>query len=165
MLKNFFFDFVPKSPTQMGLLSAKNASKKFSRLGTFKVWKSPTGSCSAQCTGGKLQRKSTKRTLTRGHKSGNFLLPTLFHLIHYCLNFFWLKKILTICIKITRELAVLQENLTFYFTLQYLIEVILIFLRSLRQYVVLRYGSLLLGLVVHNAQGGNCKEIHQKDSY
>ena len=36
MLKNFFFGFVPKSPTQMGSLSAKNASKKFSRLGTFK---------------------------------------------------------------------------------------------------------------------------------
>jgi hypothetical protein len=35
--KKFFFFFVPKSPTQMGLLSAKNASKKFSRLGTFKV--------------------------------------------------------------------------------------------------------------------------------
>ncbi len=36
MLKIFFFGFVPKSPTQMGSLSAKNASKKFSRLGTFK---------------------------------------------------------------------------------------------------------------------------------
>ncbi len=36
MLKKFFFGFVPKSPTQMGSLSAKNASKKFSRLGTFK---------------------------------------------------------------------------------------------------------------------------------
>ncbi len=36
MLKKNFFGFVPKSPTQMGSLSAKNASKKFSRLGTFK---------------------------------------------------------------------------------------------------------------------------------
>jgi hypothetical protein len=27
---------VPKSPTQMGSLSAKNANQKFSRLGTFK---------------------------------------------------------------------------------------------------------------------------------
>jgi hypothetical protein len=34
--KIFFFGFVPKSPTQMGSLSAKNASKKVSRLGTFK---------------------------------------------------------------------------------------------------------------------------------
>jgi hypothetical protein len=34
--KKNFFGFVPKSPTQMGSLSAKNASKKFSRLGTFK---------------------------------------------------------------------------------------------------------------------------------
>ncbi len=34
--KNIFFCLVPKSPTQMGSLSAKNASKKFSRLGTFK---------------------------------------------------------------------------------------------------------------------------------
>jgi hypothetical protein len=31
-----FFSPVPKSHTQMGSLSAKNASKKFSRLGTFK---------------------------------------------------------------------------------------------------------------------------------
>jgi hypothetical protein len=37
MQKKNFFCFVPKSPTQMGSLSAKNASKKFSRLGTFKV--------------------------------------------------------------------------------------------------------------------------------
>jgi hypothetical protein len=36
MLKKIFFGFVPTSPTQMGSLSAKNASKKFSRLGTFK---------------------------------------------------------------------------------------------------------------------------------
>ncbi len=36
--KIFFFGFVPKSPTRMGSLSAKNASKKFSRLGTFKDW-------------------------------------------------------------------------------------------------------------------------------
>ncbi len=34
--KMYFFGSVPKSPTQMGSLSAKNASKKFSRLGTFK---------------------------------------------------------------------------------------------------------------------------------
>ncbi len=34
--KKFFLGSVPKSPTQMGSLSAKNASKKFSRLGTFK---------------------------------------------------------------------------------------------------------------------------------
>ncbi len=33
--KNVCFCFVPKSPTQMSSLSAKNASKKFSRLGTF----------------------------------------------------------------------------------------------------------------------------------
>ncbi len=32
----FFFFLVPKSPSQMGSLSAKNVSKKFSRLGTFK---------------------------------------------------------------------------------------------------------------------------------
>ncbi len=32
---DFFFP-VPKSHTQMGSLSAKNASEKFSRLGTFK---------------------------------------------------------------------------------------------------------------------------------
>jgi hypothetical protein len=31
-----FFGFVPKSHTQMGSLCAKNASKKFSHLGTFK---------------------------------------------------------------------------------------------------------------------------------
>jgi hypothetical protein len=35
--KKIFFGFVPKSPTQMGSLSAKNASKKFSCLGTFKA--------------------------------------------------------------------------------------------------------------------------------
>ncbi len=34
--KKIFFGFISKSPTQMGSLSAKNASKKFSRLGTFK---------------------------------------------------------------------------------------------------------------------------------
>jgi hypothetical protein len=34
--KFFSFCLVPKSPTQMGSLSANNASKKFSRLGTFK---------------------------------------------------------------------------------------------------------------------------------
>jgi hypothetical protein len=34
--KNGFFGPVPKSHTQMGSLSAKNASEKFSRLGTFK---------------------------------------------------------------------------------------------------------------------------------
>jgi hypothetical protein len=44
--KKFFFGFVPKSPTQMGLLSAKNASKKFSRLGTFKRFTN-TGSVKA----------------------------------------------------------------------------------------------------------------------
>jgi hypothetical protein len=33
---NFFFFFSSQVPTQMGSLSAKNASKKFSRLGTFK---------------------------------------------------------------------------------------------------------------------------------
>ncbi len=37
MLNFFLFCFVPKSPTQMGSLSAKNASKKFSRLGTFNI--------------------------------------------------------------------------------------------------------------------------------
>jgi hypothetical protein len=37
MLKKLFFCLVPKSPTQMGSLSAKNASKKFSHLGTFHV--------------------------------------------------------------------------------------------------------------------------------
>ncbi len=31
----FFFGSVPKSPTQMGSRSAKNASEKFSCLGTF----------------------------------------------------------------------------------------------------------------------------------
>jgi hypothetical protein len=36
MLKKKFFCLLPKSSTQMGSLSAKNASKKFSRLGTFK---------------------------------------------------------------------------------------------------------------------------------
>ncbi len=36
--KKIFFCLVPKFPTQMGSLSAKNnASKKFSRLGTFKL--------------------------------------------------------------------------------------------------------------------------------
>ncbi len=35
--KNGFFGPVPKSHTQMGPLSAKNASKKFSRLGTFNI--------------------------------------------------------------------------------------------------------------------------------
>jgi hypothetical protein len=34
--KKKYFCLVPKSPTQMGSLSAKNASKKFSPLGTFK---------------------------------------------------------------------------------------------------------------------------------
>ncbi len=33
---------VPKSPTQMGSLSAKNASKKFSSLGTFNIATFPT---------------------------------------------------------------------------------------------------------------------------
>ena len=34
---NFYFIFlISKSHTQMGLVCAKNASKKFSRLGTFK---------------------------------------------------------------------------------------------------------------------------------
>jgi hypothetical protein len=32
-----FFSPVPKSPTHMGSLSAKNESEKFSRLGTFNV--------------------------------------------------------------------------------------------------------------------------------
>ena len=36
MKKRIFFA-IPKSPTQMGSLSVKNASEKFSRLGTFKV--------------------------------------------------------------------------------------------------------------------------------
>jgi hypothetical protein len=36
MKKNGFFGPVPKSHTQMGSLSAKNANEKFSRLGTFK---------------------------------------------------------------------------------------------------------------------------------
>jgi len=36
MIKNAFFGPVPKSHTQMGSLSAKNANEKFSRLGTFK---------------------------------------------------------------------------------------------------------------------------------
>ncbi len=40
--KKLFFCFDPKSPTQMGSLSAKNASKKFSRLGTFKMLKNYT---------------------------------------------------------------------------------------------------------------------------
>jgi hypothetical protein len=31
-----FFGSIPKSPIQMGSLSVKNASKKNSRLGTFK---------------------------------------------------------------------------------------------------------------------------------
>jgi hypothetical protein len=35
--KKIFFCLVPKSPTQIGSLSAKNASKKLSRLGTFKA--------------------------------------------------------------------------------------------------------------------------------
>jgi hypothetical protein len=35
--KKKFFGLVPKSPTQMGSLSAKNATKKFSRLGTFNI--------------------------------------------------------------------------------------------------------------------------------
>ncbi len=35
MQKKIFFCLVPKSPTRMGSLSAKNASKIFSRLGTF----------------------------------------------------------------------------------------------------------------------------------
>jgi hypothetical protein len=35
MIKNVFFGSVPNSPIQIGLLSAKNASKNFSRLGTF----------------------------------------------------------------------------------------------------------------------------------
>jgi hypothetical protein len=42
MIKKWFFGSVPKSPTQMGSLSVKNASEKFSRLGTFngkvKIW-------------------------------------------------------------------------------------------------------------------------------
>ncbi len=33
--KNLFFGSVPKSPTQMDSLSAKNASEKFSCLGIF----------------------------------------------------------------------------------------------------------------------------------
>ncbi len=36
MIKNGFFGPVPKSHTQMGSFSAKNANEKFSRLGTFK---------------------------------------------------------------------------------------------------------------------------------
>jgi hypothetical protein len=36
LIKNSIFSPVPKSHTQMGSLSAKNASEKFSRLGTFK---------------------------------------------------------------------------------------------------------------------------------
>jgi hypothetical protein len=35
LIKNGFFGSVPKSPTQMGSLSAKNPSEKFSCLGTF----------------------------------------------------------------------------------------------------------------------------------
>ena len=37
MNKKRIFFAVPTSPTQMGSLSVKNASEKFSRLGTFKV--------------------------------------------------------------------------------------------------------------------------------
>jgi hypothetical protein len=37
MVKKWIFGSVPKSPTQMGSLSVKNASEKFSRLGTFKA--------------------------------------------------------------------------------------------------------------------------------
>ncbi len=36
VIKKRIFFAIPKSPTQMGSLSVKNASEKFSRLGTFK---------------------------------------------------------------------------------------------------------------------------------
>jgi hypothetical protein len=36
MITKWIFGSVPKSPTQMGSLSVKKASEKFSRLGTFK---------------------------------------------------------------------------------------------------------------------------------
>jgi hypothetical protein len=46
--KKFFWGvFVPKYPTQMGSLSAKNASKKFSRLDTFNWIVYSIGSCLA----------------------------------------------------------------------------------------------------------------------
>jgi hypothetical protein len=37
MIKNGFFGSVPKSLTQIGSLSVKNASENISRLGTFKI--------------------------------------------------------------------------------------------------------------------------------
>jgi hypothetical protein len=41
--KNFFFILFSKSHTHMGLVCAKNASEKFSRLGTFKGTMSQDG--------------------------------------------------------------------------------------------------------------------------
>ncbi len=35
VIKKQIFFAIPKSPTQMGSLSVKNANEKFSRLGTF----------------------------------------------------------------------------------------------------------------------------------